>query len=169
MSSALAGVSPPAGATSFARTARAACLSMYCDISMRKGLHKIMYWVVLACYALSVTVTANDPRPPKVQVADTLRTEISAGVYAAGSRLPSVRDLATRFGVAPNTVQAGIAILQQESLVYSAGNRGTFVGSVETGEDGATSLADQVVSLTSQVRDLATRVAKLEAEDVAHE
>ena len=168
MSSALAGVSPPAGAISLCSNCTS-CLSQYVLRHLNaQEPHKIMYWAVLACYALSVTVTANDPRPPKVQVADTLRTEISAGVYPVGSRLPSVRDLATRFGVAPNTVQAGIAILQQESLVYSAGNRGTFVSSAENGQDGTVNLANQVASLASQLRELADRVAKLEGEDVAH-
>lgn len=137
-------------------------------VSIRKSQNKIMYWVVLTCYALRVTVTANDPRPPKVQVADVLRSEIANGLYPAGSRLPSVRDLAARFGVAPGTVQAGLLLLQQESLVFSAGNRGTFVQAPDTAQDGGISLSERIDDLASQLRKLTERVASLERGDAVH-
>lgn len=110
----------------------------------------------------------NDPRPPKIQVADTLRSEIIAGVHPTGTRLPSVRDLAVRFGVAPNTVQAALAVLQQESLVRSAGNRGTFVLAPDDAQDGTASLTERIEDLTSQLQKLTERVESLERGNAVH-
>jgi DNA-binding GntR family transcriptional regulator len=115
-----------------------------------------------------MAVNPNDPRTPRAQVIDALRAGISDGTYAAGSRLPPVRDLAEHFKVAPGTVQLALDVLRQESLIFSAGNRGNFVReSAEPNQDDGLSgqvaeLAGQVESLTKQVNDLTARVAAME-------
>lgn len=119
-----------------------------------------------------MAVNPDDPRTPRTQVADALRAGISDGkTYPAGTRLPSVRDLADHFGVAPGTVQLALDALRQEGLVFSAGNRGNFVRepaapSSESGlPEWATGLIGQVESLKSQVEDLTKRVAAVEASE----
>lgn len=115
-----------------------------------------------------MSVIADDPRTPRVQVADALRTDISSGVYPKGSRLPSVRDLADRFGVSPGTAQAALDLLRQESLIYSAGNRGTFVGTADSAEPEGTDLGTQLAELAKQVQKLADRVTVLERGNASH-
>ncbi|MEU9255734.1 GntR family transcriptional regulator [Streptomyces sp. NPDC048270] len=58
------------------------------------------------------------------KITDELRLDIVAGKFAPGSFLPSGRVLAARFGVARNTVLAGLAPLVEEGLVQSLPKRG---------------------------------------------
>ncbi|MCI1983130.1 MAG: GntR family transcriptional regulator, partial [Oscillospiraceae bacterium] len=48
-------------------------------------------------------------------------------VYPAGSKLPSVRDLAAEASVNPNTMQRALAQLENEGLLYSQRTSGRFV------------------------------------------
>lgn len=115
-----------------------------------------------------MAVNPDDPRTPRVQVADALRAGIGDGTYPVGTRLPSVRDLADRFGVAPGTVQLALDALRQEDLVFSAGNRGNFVRESSEPSAGsdlpawASGLIEQVASLKAQVEDLTERVEGVE-------
>lgn len=116
-----------------------------------------------ARYTSSMAVNPNDPRRPRDQIADALRAEITGGIYPAGSRLPSIVVLSERFDVSTSTVQAALTLLQQESLVYSAGNRGTFVGSSEPVQTGSGDLDKRVASLEQQVRTLTSRLEAIES------
>ncbi len=115
-----------------------------------------------------MTVNVDDPRPPRTQVADILRDEIARGIHPAGKRLPSVRDLAKRFDVSANTAQAAIDLLRQESLIYSAGNRGTFVWSADAADTADAELSERVSELEKQLQELAGRVAELERTGASH-
>ena len=74
-----------------------------------------------------MAIGSEDSRPASLQVADSLRTEIASGALAPGDKLPSIRNLAGRFGVAPMTAQSAIDMLRNEGLVYTSPGRGTFV------------------------------------------
>ena len=65
--------------------------------------------------------------PIYTQLAEHLTRRIVSGGYAAGERLPSVRDLALDAGVNPNTVQRALAELERTGLVYSQRTAGRFV------------------------------------------
>jgi DNA-binding transcriptional regulator YhcF (GntR family) len=71
---------------------------------------------------------------------DQLRTQIIDGVrdrrLAAGARLPTVRELAARLGVAVNTVARTYRELETSGMVETRGRLGTFVCGVDPG-DGA--------------------------------
>ena len=49
------------------------------------------------------------------------------GVYAPGTRLPSVRELASEASVNPNTMQKALSELENSGLVYSERTSGRFV------------------------------------------
>ncbi|MFF4821198.1 winged helix-turn-helix domain-containing protein [Kitasatospora sp. NPDC001309] len=111
----------------------------------------------------------QDERAPYVQVADTLRAEIAAGEHLPGAKLPSVKKLAERFGIADMTVQSGLRVLREEGLIVSSPGRGTFVRSdVDPSAVGAAAsqggddMSAQVQLLTSQVQGLTARVEELE-------
>ncbi|MGY0463507.1 GntR family transcriptional regulator [Kitasatospora sp. cg17-2] len=111
----------------------------------------------------------HDERPPYVQVADTIRAEIASGEHQPGGKLPSVKKLAERFGIADMTVQSGLRVLREEGLIVSSPGRGTFVRSdvdlsavavgVPRAEDDVRLLVEH---LTSQVEQLAARIEELE-------
>ena len=66
-------------------------------------------------------------RPIYSQLVEHLSIFIINGQYAAGSRLPSVRDLAAEAKVNPNTMQRALAELENSGLVYSERTSGRFV------------------------------------------
>jgi DNA-binding GntR family transcriptional regulator len=74
-----------------------------------------------------VRLDPNDPRPPYAQVADALGTAIEAGEWTPGDRLPSIRELSERYGVAPMTIQHALRLLRERGLIVSWQGRGSYV------------------------------------------
>lgn len=62
-----------------------------------------------------------------LQLADSLKKKIQDGSYAAGSLLPSERDLCDSYGVSRTTVRQTLQKLSQEGYVNSKQGKGTFV------------------------------------------
>ena len=107
----------------------------------------------------------NDPRPAYLQVADELRDSIASGGLKPGERLPSGRDLARRYGVAPMTISHALDVLRQEQLVEAYQGRGVFVtnqsgtaGPVQNGGEQDPAIG----SLRADLDELAGRVARIE-------
>ncbi|MGD9866479.1 MAG: GntR family transcriptional regulator [Hyphomicrobiales bacterium] len=65
--------------------------------------------------------------PLYTQVANALRGEIEAGVWARGQQLPAIEELAARFGVARATMRQALELVEEEGLVICRQGRGTFV------------------------------------------
>jgi DNA-binding transcriptional regulator YhcF (GntR family) len=69
---------------------------------------------------------------------DQLRTQILDGIrdgrLAAGGRLPTVRELAARLGVAVNTVARTYRELETSGMVETRRRLGTFVCGVDPGD-----------------------------------
>ncbi len=61
------------------------------------------------------------------QLVSIIKRRIVTGVYPAGSKLPSVRELAEESGVNPNTMQRALTELEQGGLVYTQRTAGRFV------------------------------------------
>jgi DNA-binding GntR family transcriptional regulator len=112
-----------------------------------------------------VTPDTNDPRPPYLQVADDLRREIAQGQFTPGQKLPSRRNLARQYGVAPMTINHAMAVLRDEGLVVSYQGRGVFVadgsGSREH-EQPQRSRDSAIDALRADLDQLAERVSRLE-------
>lgn len=68
----------------------------------------------------------ND-RPIYTQLIEKIELSIVSGQFPAGSKLPSVRDLATESGVNPNTMQKALSELERDGLVYSQRTAGRFI------------------------------------------
>ncbi|WP_283607201.1 GntR family transcriptional regulator [Faecalispora anaeroviscerum] len=66
-------------------------------------------------------------RPIYFQLIEEIERRIISGVYPLGTRLPSVRDLATEAAVNPNTMQRALAELENQGLLYSQRTSGRFV------------------------------------------
>ncbi len=65
-------------------------------------------------------------------IAHSLRNDISAGVYAPETKLPTEAALAARFGVNRHTVRHAIKALTNEGLVLPRRGAGVFVTSTPT-------------------------------------
>ncbi len=76
-----------------------------------------------------------DDRPIFEQIIDIIVVEIANGEYKKEQRISSVRDLAVKFGVNPNTVQKALTELERVGILYSKRGDGRFVGDVEKVKD----------------------------------
>jgi len=56
----------------------------------------------------------------------------SIGVMKAGEQLPTVRLLATKLNVNPNTVQKAYSILENDGIIYSVRGKGSFISEDDT-------------------------------------
>lgn len=72
-------------------------------------------------------------QPVYIQLAESLRQQILAGVYRPGARLPSENMLVEMFKVSPMTVRRAINLLASQGIVMTARGSGTFVKEVELG------------------------------------
>lgn len=61
------------------------------------------------------------------QIMEEIKLRIITGMYPAGSRLPSVRDLAEEARVNPNTMQKAMTELEREDMIVSQRTAGKYV------------------------------------------
>ena len=69
----------------------------------------------------------DNERPIYLQLVEQLRVAIVSGAYAAGSRLPSVRELAVMAKVNPNTMQKALNELESDRLIFTERTNGKYV------------------------------------------
>lgn len=65
--------------------------------------------------------------PPYLQVLERVRALIERGSLLPGERLPTVRSLADRLDLAPNTVARAYRALEDDGWIVGRGRAGTFV------------------------------------------
>ncbi|MBE6763117.1 MAG: GntR family transcriptional regulator [Ruminococcaceae bacterium] len=77
------------------------------------------------------------------QICERISVEIASGALSAHDKLLSVRELAVRLGVNPNTVQKAFEQLETQRLIYSVRGSGWFVGEEA---DAAKEVVDQMIA-----------------------
>ncbi len=65
--------------------------------------------------------------PIYIQIINDIKLRIASGIWEAGQRLKSVRELAVEFSVNPNTMQRALAELEREGLLYTERTSGRYV------------------------------------------
>src|SRR5690348_14821301 len=106
-----------------------------------------------------------DPRPAYIQIANDLRSQIQAGKYGPGDRLPSNRAMSEQYGVAAETLRQALDVLRAEHLIVTQSTRGTFVlrKPGERTSEGSTS-AERLEKLESELADLREAFTRLQAQ-----
>lgn len=69
----------------------------------------------------------DNERPIYIQLVEKIRIDIVSSKFKKGQRLPSVRELALRLKVNPNTMQKALAELENEKLIYTERTNGKYV------------------------------------------
>lgn len=69
----------------------------------------------------------DNNRPIYLQLMEKIQQDIISGVYHAGDRLPSVRELALEASVNPNTMQKALSELERNRLVHTQRTSGRFI------------------------------------------
>lgn len=77
----------------------------------------------------------DNNRPIYLQLMEKIQQDIISGVYHAGDRLPSVRELALEASVNPNTMQKALSELERNGLVHTQRTSGRFITEDKTIED----------------------------------
>ncbi len=74
----------------------------------------------------------SSDRPVYLQIVEKIQIDIVAGIYKAGDKLPSVRELAAQAAVNPNTMQKALTELERTGLVFANRTSGRFITEDET-------------------------------------
>ncbi len=98
-----------------------------------------------------IFVDLNAALPPYAQIRTQISSLISLGELPAGSKLPTVRALATDLGVASGTVARAYKELEADGLVTSRRRAGTVVNSVPATEE----ISDELIETVDKVWRLA--------------
>lgn len=76
---------------------------------------------------LRIYVDRSLPAPPYAQLVSQIRAAVERGSLTPGARLPTVRALAGRTGLVPNTVAKAYRELEAAGVLEGRGRAGTFV------------------------------------------
>ncbi|NLO63396.1 MAG: GntR family transcriptional regulator [Clostridiaceae bacterium] len=110
-----------------------------------------------------LTEILDGKTPIYVQLVEIFKVRIANGSWPIGTKMDTVRDLAVRYQVNPNTVQRALSELEREGLVYAERTSGRYITSdaekVKTARADLASLrirefTEQMTLLGFEVRDI---------------
>jgi DNA-binding transcriptional regulator YhcF (GntR family) len=105
---------------------------------------------VSADESLLLPLDASSAVPPSEQLRAQVAARAASGDLPAGTRLPTVRALADRLGLAANTVAKAYRALETDGVVVTEGRRGTFVASGTVAGSGAAADAAAAYAVTAR-------------------
>ena len=74
-----------------------------------------------------IQLNYRDSKPIYEQIKDGLRKLVISNSLSADEKLPSVRELAAKLAINPNTIQKAYRDLESEGYIYTVTGKGTFV------------------------------------------
>ena len=77
-----------------------------------------------------IQLNYRDPRPIYEQIKAELQRLILTQALSPGSKLPSVRELASQLAINPNTIQRAYRELDAEGYTVSIAGKGSFVADI---------------------------------------
>ena len=91
-----------------------------------------------------ISLDPQDTRPIYVQIVDEVRRALVLGTLGPDDPLPSVRDLAVKLRVNPNTVSQAYRDLERQGMVYVRRGQGTYATPLQADGAERRTLADGV-------------------------
>lgn len=74
-----------------------------------------------------IQLNYRDSKPIYEQIKDGFRKLVISNSLSANEKLPSVRELASKLAINPNTIQKAYRELENEGYIYTVAGKGTFV------------------------------------------
>ncbi|MGW4551740.1 GntR family transcriptional regulator [Streptomyces violaceorubidus] len=107
---------------------------------------------------------STEATQPYQRIVQDVRQKIRSGLFTAGTKLPSTRELAEEYAVAAGTVQRALAELRTAGLIYSHQGLGSFVSDAASDavSDAAEGWTRALKALQEQVQDLTARIERIE-------
>jgi DNA-binding transcriptional regulator YhcF (GntR family) len=96
-----------------------------------------------------VRIDRTRVEPPVQQIFSSIAQAVQEGILPPGTRLPTVRALATEAGVAVNTVAKSFRRLSDEGIVISRGRGGTVIAPRDTVLDRVSVAAQEYASFAT--------------------
>lgn len=89
------------------------------------------------------------------QIVERFQALILKGVLEPDTQIPSVRSLAVKLSINPNTIQKAYTLLEQQGYIYSIKGRGNYIAdSSALLEQKKTHFLDQLKDTLQQAKDL---------------
>lgn len=85
-----------------------------------------------------IQLNYRDSRPIYEQIKDGIKQLIYSDVLGPDDKLPSVRELASKLAINPNTISRAYKELEQEGVIYTQSGRGTFINKDFKGKESKT-------------------------------
>ena len=82
-----------------------------------------------------IQLNFRDSKPIYEQVEDGIRKLVVNNLIAADEKLPSVRELASKYALNPNTISRAYRELEEQGYIYTLNGKGTFVATNEKVND----------------------------------
>lgn len=102
----------------------------------------------------------NDSTAPYLQVSEDLRSDIRAGRFKAGDKLPTHAAVADEYGVSVGTVKRAFTELQSGGLIVTRQGQGSYVCDVDV--EALTANGADPMELRQHIESLERRVADIE-------
>ena len=77
------------------------------------------------------SLSFRSPRPIHEQITENYRRLIISGAISSGEKIPSVRELASRLAVNPNTIQKAYRELEAEGYICTIPGKGCYAGNAD--------------------------------------
>lgn len=84
-------------------------------------------WVIFVGGNSLIQLNFRDAKPIYEQVKDGIRHLVVTNAFAPNDKLPSVRELAAKLAINPNTIARAYQELEQEGYIYTVSGKGSFV------------------------------------------
>ena len=74
-----------------------------------------------------ISIDYQSRTPLYEQIVERFQRLILKGILEPGSQMPSVRTLAVKLSINPNTIQKAYTLLEQQGYIYPVKGRGNFI------------------------------------------
>ena len=100
-----------------------------------------------------------DHRPLYEQIKDKMKELIINGVLSENDKIPSVRELAAKLAINPNTIQKAYKDLENEGYIYSQKAKGNFVSPKEVAKEttNVLELSEAIVNMVKEMKFLGVK------------
>ena len=78
-----------------------------------------------------IQLNYREAKPIYEQIKEGLRRLVVSNSFLPNEKLPSVREMASRLAINPNTIQKAYRELEAEGYIYTVSGKGTYVASRE--------------------------------------
>ena len=110
-----------------------------------------------------IELNYRDSRPIYEQIKDSIRRLVISGAMGINEQLPSVRSLAVKLSINPNTIQRAYNELENDGYIYSVPGKGNFVSpDVRQDEERIKELKKKLIEILAELKYLGIKYEELE-------